>query len=77
MSDYANVMRVEKDGVIAKLKKEAPHVLDIGGCCLHHIHESASRALEKINLDYLEQLLEVLFVYLRYSEAANSFAEYQ
>lgn len=77
MSDSANVMRGEKGGVIAKFKKEAPHVLDVGGCCLHHIHNSASQALEKMNIGYLEQLLEDLFIYLRYSKAATSFAECQ
>ena len=77
MSDSANVMRGEKGGVIAKFKKEAPYILDVGGCCLHHIHNSANQALEKMNIGYLEQLLEDLFIYLRYSAADTSFAECQ
>ena len=50
MSDSANVMQGEKGVEIEKFKKESPHVLDVGGCRLHHIQTSACQALGKVSI---------------------------
>ena len=43
MSDSPNVMRGEKGGVIALIKKRhCPGLIDIGGCSLHHISNAIS-----------------------------------
>ena len=71
------MMRGEKGGVIAKLKGEVPNILDIGGCCLHHVHNSACKAVEKLDISHIEEFLEDLFLYLRNSKSAKAFEEFQ
>lgn len=76
MSDSANVMRGQKGGVIALLQKENPQILDFGGCSMHHVHNSASKAMDSLD-DYLEDALDDIFLYLRYAKASESFSDVQ
>ena len=76
MSDSANVMRGKKGGVIALLKKENSSIIDIGGCAMHHVHNSAAKAMVALG-EELEVILDDIFFYLRYAKAANSFEELQ
>ena len=47
MSASANVMRGRFRGVLRKIKFQyAPHLLDIGGCSLHHVHNGVSYAID-------------------------------
>ena len=49
MSDNCNVMRGIHNGVVTQLKdKHAKHVIDIGGCSLHHISNACEHALKEL-----------------------------
>ena len=76
MSDSAHVMRGAKGGLISFLKKEHPQIVDIGGCCMHHVHNAASDAMSTLGHD-LEDALDNLFMYLRYAKSAQAFEDSQ
>lgn len=55
MSDSPNVMRGRFTGVLSKIKSQyAPHLLDVGGCSLHHVHNAVSYAIDALDEDVEE-----------------------
>lgn len=64
MSDSPNVMRGEKGGVIKILKDKMPHLIDIGGCTLHHISNAAKYASKEFGED-IEEFIEDVFYFFR------------
>lgn len=67
MSDSCNTMRGKKSGVIVRLQAELPHLIDIGGCSLHHVHNSVRNSISEIDLIDLEQTLSDIFNFFRYN----------
>ena len=48
MSDSPNVMRGKHKGVLKLIKdSHAPHLLDLGGCSLHHISSTVVYATKE------------------------------
>ena len=76
MSDSASVMRGQKGGVISILKKDNPNLLDVGGCSMHHVHNSVEKAMSSLG-EELEEVIDDAFFYLRCAKAANSFIKIQ
>ena len=66
MSDSPNVMRGKHGGVFKRLQQEVPHVLDTGGCHLHHVHNSAAAAAKMLKEPVSEFLVDV-FTFFKYS----------
>ena len=60
MSDNCNVMRGVHNGVVTQLKdKHAKHVIDIGGCSLHHISNACKHALKELfRFEELEEFVQ-------------------
>lgn len=66
MSDSPNVMRGSKSGVLARIKQQyASHLLDIGGCSLHHVHNAVSYATSKLG-DEIEEFAIDVFAFFKY-----------
>ena len=54
MSDNPNVMRGALSGLVTQMKsKYAVHMIDIGGCSLHHVHNAIKTSLPELH-DYEE-----------------------
>ena len=60
MTDNPNVMRGVLTGVITQLKsKYADHLIDIGGCSLHHVSNAIKNSLPELhNSEELEDFLQ-------------------
>ena len=60
MSDSPNVMRGDHKGVIAQItKKYAPHLIDLGGCSLHHVSNAVKNATPKLHkAEKIEEFLQ-------------------
>lgn len=60
MSDSCNVMRGIHKGVVTQLRnKHAKHVIDIGGCSLHHVSNACEHALKELFMfDEMEELAQ-------------------
>ena len=78
MSDSPNVMRGKKSGVIALVKNRyAPHLLDIGGCALHYIHNSVSYATESLGDEIEEFAVDVHSFFKHRTRLCDEFKEVQ
>lgn len=64
MSDSPNVMRGQRSGVITQLKQLMPHLIDIGGCTLHHVSNAAKYASEEFG-ETIEEFVQDLFYFFR------------
>ena len=52
MSDSSNVMGGKHKGVLKLIKdRHAPHMLDLGGCSLHHISNTVVYATKEFGED--------------------------
>ena len=60
MTDNPNVMRGKYNGVVTQItSKHAKHLIDIGGCSLHHVSNSVSNSLPELHrFEFIEQLLQ-------------------
>lgn len=77
MCDSAHVMRGHMGGLVTLLQQEVSQsILDVGGCVLHHIHNACSRAMSALGED-IEELVDYIYNYLRYSKAATEFTKTQ
>lgn len=64
MSDNPSVMRGVHSGVQVRIKKHAPHLMDIGGCSLHIVHNGVSYAItELLLIEEAEELCQDLHTY--------------
>ena len=79
MSDSPSVMRGKYNGVITKLKENAPHIIDLGGCSLHHVSNSVKNATEKLyKADEIDEFLhDVCSFFSRHVQFAEEFSELQ
>ena len=73
MSDSCNTMRGRKSGVIIRLQAALPHLIDIGGCSLHHVHNSVRNSISEIDLIDLEQTLSDIFNFFRYNSHSSDY----
>lgn len=64
MSDSPNVMRGRRSGVITQLKEVMPHLIDIGGCTLHHVSNAAKYAAGEFG-EHIEEFVQDLFYFFR------------
>lgn len=64
-------MRGAKSGVIVRLQNEVNHLLDVGGCSLHYVHNSVKHACEVIDAIELEQLISDVYNFFRYNDDAD------
>ena len=78
MSDSPNVMRGKTNGVLAIIKKKyAPHMIDIGGCSLHHIHNAVSYATGQLGDDIEEFVVDIFAFFKHRSGLWEDYAELQ
>lgn len=50
LMDSCNVMRGSKNGVEARLREQAPHMLDIDGDTCHHAHNAAKSLTKTLSM---------------------------
>lgn len=80
MSDSPNVMRGDHKGVIAQItKKYAPHLIDLGGCSLHHVSNAVKNATPKLHkAEKIEEFLQDTSSFFSFHvEFANEFSDLQ
>lgn len=78
MSDSPNVMRGSVKGVIAQIKKTyAPYLLDIGGCSLHHIHNTVSYATSAFGEEIESFVVDVFAFFKHRTGLCEEFKEAQ
>ena len=65
-SDYPNVMRGKHSVVFKRLQEKAPHILDTGGCHLHHVHNSSAAAMKMVK-EPVHGFLTELLAFFKYS----------
>ena len=67
MSDNPNVMRGIHTGVVKQItSKYASHLVDIGGCTLHHVSNAVKNSLpEPFNCEKIEELLQDASVFFK------------
>ena len=75
MSDSPNVMRGKRSGVIKQLTSVMPHLIDIGGCTLHHVSNAAKYASQEFG-EPVEEFVQDLFYFFRNHPSAVQDLEY-
>ena len=74
MTDNPNVMRGQFKGVVTQLKVEhASHLVDIGGCSLHHVSNAVKNCLPELYLcneleDFLQDVSAFFSFHVEFSE---------
>ena len=67
MSDSSNVMRGKHSGVFTQIKdKYIQHIVDLGGCSLHHVHNTVSYGIDGLSAE-----LEGFAVHVYILQASN------
>ena len=61
----SNIVAVNRDGpnvmkaTLTKLKRKMPHLIDIGSCNLHGVHNAASKAVQEFSISPSEVILAI------------------
>ena len=80
MSDSPNVMRGIHKGVFTQIvSKYASHIIDTGGCSLHHVSNTAKNSLPELHMmDELEEFLQDISAFFTFHvEFSEKFAHIQ
>ena len=80
MSDSPNVMRGQYKGVITQMRdKFAPHLIDIGGCSLHYVHNAVKNATHFLyKAECIEEFLQDVNTFFNtHVEFAEDFSKLQ
>ena len=79
MSDSPSVMRGPYTGVITQMKENAPHLIDLGGCSLHHVSNAVKNATEKLyKAEDIEEFLQDVSTFFSFHvEFAEEFSHLQ
>ena len=72
LSDSASVMRGAKGGFEALMRREAPHLQDVGGDTCHHLHNTVKRFCEHFN-KVVEKLMDDLHTEFKYSQDLRAY----
>ena len=80
MTDNPNVMRSCMNGVVTQISKRfAKHIVDIGGCSLHHISNAVKNSLSELyQCKIIEELFQDLCTFFKnHVEFCDKFSEIQ
>ena len=80
MSDSPNLMRGKYEGVVTRMTQDyAPHIVDLGGCSLHHVNNAIKNATYKLHkAEYVEEFLQDLSSFFSFHvEFAEEFSQIQ
>ena len=80
MSDSPAVMRGKYQGVVTQFRNEhSPHIIDLGGCLLHHVSNAVRNATDKLYKagDIEEFLQDICTFFNNHVEFAEEFDDLQ
>ncbi|PAA85853.1 hypothetical protein BOX15_Mlig011045g2, partial [Macrostomum lignano] len=78
MTDSCNAMRGIHNGLLTKLKDAMPQLIDVGGCSLHHVHNSVQYATKAFDsTGEAEGLMDDVYNYFRFVKRRGAFHEIQ
>ena len=80
MSDSPAVMRGKYQGVVTQFRNEhSPHIIDLGGCSLHHVSNAVRNATDKLYKagDIEEFLQDICTFFNNHVEFAEEFDDLQ
>ena len=80
MTDNPEVMRGRFNGVVTQLKnKYANHLLDIGGCSLHHVTNAVKNSVKELHMyEDIEDFVQDLYTFFSFHvEFADIFSDLQ
>uniref|UniRef100_A0A1I8I0Q5 Dimer_Tnp_hAT domain-containing protein n=1 Tax=Macrostomum lignano TaxID=282301 RepID=A0A1I8I0Q5_9PLAT len=64
----------QNNGLLAKLKEELPHLIDVGGCSLHHVHNAVQYAVKALDTSgETEGLLDDVYNNFRFKSRRKAF----